>query len=161
MRCQRSDHRCVPPQVQSKMKVCKKCGEAKPLDAFGKDASTRDRLTRWCRECRNQRERWEGKTTPEAQRRYALKHQYGITTEQFDEMLAAQFWECAACTTVYGEGEPFHVDHDHACCPGYRSCGKCIRGILCRSCNIILGHAKDDSLRLESLAVYLRKFGLK
>lgn len=28
-----------------------------------------------------------------------------------------------------------HVDHDHACCPGTRSCGLCVRGILCPTCN--------------------------
>ena len=29
------------------------------------------------------------------------------------------------------------VDHDHSCCEGGNSCGKCIRGVLCRGCNML------------------------
>lgn len=34
------------------------------------------------------------------------------------------------------------VDHDHACCSGDRSCGQCIRGMLCGSCNMGLGQVE-------------------
>ena len=33
------------------------------------------------------------------------------------------------------------IDHDHGCCSDTgRSCGQCVRGILCGSCNRRLGH---------------------
>lgn len=70
-------------------------------------------------------------------------------------MLAAQGGRCAnpGCRTTdpggnYGE---WHTDHDHIS-------GK-VRGLLCANCNLTLGNAKEDSLRLEGLAAYLRQHG--
>lgn len=37
------------------------------------------------------------------------------------------------------------VDHDHKCCPGKISCGKCVRGLLCGNCNTILGRQRDEA----------------
>jgi hypothetical protein len=62
---------------------------------------------------------------------------------------------CSICGAS-GDDVAFHVDHDHACCPGTgSSCGKCIRGLLCRNCNIGLGHFNDDPQRLALAITYL------
>lgn len=37
------------------------------------------------------------------------------------------------------EARPLVVDHDHACCQGRRSCGRCVRGFVCQPCNYALG----------------------
>lgn len=58
---------------------------------------------------------------------------------------------CEAC----GAANRLSVDHNHQCCPGSNSCGKCVRGLLCSSCNSTLGHANDDPSRLQSLISYL------
>jgi hypothetical protein len=60
------------------------------------------------------------------------------------------------------EGQLIHVEHDHACCQRKnRSCGKCVRGLLCHTCNIALGHIERryamaraylDSLPVQLLA---------
>lgn len=67
------------------------------------------------------------------QRRWAkIKYRYGLTKEAYEAILAEQSGACAGdgCTDV-----PTDVDHDHECCPGPRSCGECVRGLLCSSCN--------------------------
>jgi hypothetical protein len=65
---------------------------------------------------------------------------YGLTREQFDRLLEAQEYACGMCRTPFGEGKPVCIDHDHAHCPDEKSsCGKCVRGLLCLSCNTALG----------------------
>lgn len=55
---------------------------------------------------------------------------------------------------------PLVVDHDHSCCPGATSCGRCVRGFLCPGCNTALGMMGDDSARLLAAARYLNDFCL-
>lgn len=82
--------------------------------------------------------------------------QYNLTREDFEKLLSSQGNRCACC----GEASPglrdWNVDHDHNCCPGKESCGKCIRGLLCSHCNPMLGFAKDNISRLQSAINYLR-----
>lgn len=54
-----------------------------------------------------------------------------------------------------GATEFLGVDHDHSCCIGNYSCGKCVRGVLCRGCNISLGYMKEDRDRVLGLAEYM------
>ena len=55
---------------------------------------------------------------------------------------------------ICGATENLHIDHDHTCCKTHRNtCGKCIRGVLCGSCNNGLGNFKD-SPRLMSNAIH-------
>jgi hypothetical protein len=88
-------------------------------------------------------------------RRWYLKTFFNWTVEGFDNLLREQGGGCAVCgtTTFYGRG--WHIDHDHRCCPGKKSCGKCIRGILCQKCNAALGLVDDNSAVLIKAAVYL------
>lgn len=47
------------------------------------------------------------------------------------------------------------VDHDHSCCPGERSCGKCVRGLLDQKCNTMIGMARDNVATLTRAQIYL------
>lgn len=47
------------------------------------------------------------------------------------------------------------VDHDHTCCPGAHSCGRCVRGLICRDCNSAAGLLVDSPNRARALAAYL------
>lgn len=91
-------------------------------------------------------------------RKANLKAKFGITIEQYDEMLASQGGRCAVCSTAEPGGRwgtNFMVDHDHACCPGPKSCGACVRGLICSPCNVGLGAFGDDVDRLTAAAAYL------
>jgi hypothetical protein len=90
---------------------------------------------------------------PETQRVIALSH-HGLTSEGYDFLLAAQGGACAICGSEPGD-QVLQVDHSHACCPSKKSCGHCIRGLLCRACNTALGFLGDDPARLRTAIAYL------
>ena len=83
-------------------------------------------------------------------RRVAIrrKNVYGITQAEFDALLAAQSGRCAICGTDLHPGK-WAIDHDH-------ETGR-VRGILCRSCNIMLGLAMDDQSILAKAIKYLHE----
>lgn len=110
---------------------------------------------------REQQAEWRAANREEL-RRKALEKNYGITWEEREQMLADQGGRCAnpGCRTDNpgGKGE-WHMDHDHSCCPQKaRSCGKCLRGLLCSSCNVMLGYAKDDPDVLLGAAEYVNQW---
>jgi len=82
-----------------------------------------------------------------------LKKKYGIDGDKYLEILAEQGGRCAVCQSEKpSSGEHpkrFAVDHCH------RS-GK-VRGLLCISCNTMLGLAKDDRFTLTRAIDYLTK----
>lgn len=85
-----------------------------------------------------------------------LQRNYGITLEDYDDMLLDQKGVCAICGTDDPKGKGrFHVDHCH-------TTGK-VRGLLCHHCNVGLGHFEDNIERLLDAIEYLRagKFGGK
>lgn len=85
-------------------------------------------------------------------RRSALMMNYGITPEDWEKLFESQNGECASCGDVPPEDAKrrFHVDHDH-------STGT-VRGILCHSCNVALGHLKEDQERIAKLGLYLAEW---
>lgn len=83
-----------------------------------------------------------------------LKSRYNLTWDAYTTILDLQNGNCAICTNELGDGRSY-VDHDHSCCPGTKSCGSCVRGILCLSCNTSLGGFKDDPDILQKAIDYL------
>lgn len=83
---------------------------------------------------------------------------YGTEPEDFLRMLEDQGNCCAICGAAFtGDNRP-HVDHDHSCCPEKKSCGECVRGLLCNSCNNGLGRFKDSVNHLRAAVSYLESF---
>ncbi len=142
-----------------KTKVCSKCGTEKEATTknFHSEKLSPDGLRKDCRECRNEKRRerreWETHKNPEYDRIKDLRR-YGATVEWYDAKLEEQGGHCALCETKSDGTRRLNVDHDHSCCKAERStrgrsCGKCLRGILCNACNQRLGF-------LETIMVDLR-----
>lgn len=105
---------------------------------------------------------YRSRLTPEqkaALRRTALLARYGLTAELYAAMVEAQGAVCAIC----GRPDTKHhspllkMDHDRTCCPEGRSCGKCVRGLLCSACNTALGLFCDNPEILQSAIDYLNR----
>jgi hypothetical protein len=104
---------------------------------------------------RNQ-EKYEEKNprvhVPDSSREIRLKYHYKMTVDQYEAQLALQGWLCALCPAIQGDDKRrMAVDHDHSCCPGHKTCGKCNRGILCANCNRKLGFL--EQLLAEALVM--------
>lgn len=85
-----------------------------------------------------------------------LKYRYGITLDKYKELLAKQEDKCKICKTHQsGLKKKLSVDHDHSCCPGKKSCGECIRGLLCSACNHAIGLLKDNKEYMFNAIIYL------
>src|SRR5262249_48040161 len=80
-------------------------------------------------------------------RRARLKR-YGISPAEYDELLAKQDGACAICRRR--SKERLCVDHCHVT--------GMVRGLLCKDCNIALGHLKDDQAALVAALAYLGAF---
>jgi Recombination endonuclease VII len=95
--------------------------------------------------------------SPEGKRRTKadnVARNYRVSRTAYEDMLWAQAGLCAVCTRPMRPGNGTCVDHDHNCCPGSRSCGKCVRGLLCQRCNVRLG-AIEDSAFVRDAGAYL------
>lgn len=77
---------------------------------------------------------------------------YGITLEQYEQMLTAQNGVCAICGRI-PTGRSLHVDHNH-------KTGE-VRGLLCHSCNFAIGKRgfNDSSDKCLKAGEYLKLHG--
>jgi hypothetical protein len=125
-------------------KLCRACLVWLPESAFGRNGRHPDGLSYQCKECN---------------RNKARLRNYGLTATTYRAILARQGGGCAICGGQCATGRMLAVDHDHACCPGEKSCGRCIRGLLCGSCNQGIGKFRDSPGRLRAAAAYLESHG--
>ena len=120
------------------------CGETKPIEAFSKRAKAKDGRQSWCKTCMKTRK----KADPKKQRAWTLKHRYGVTVEQWDQMLISQSGLCALCDKAMTNP---HVDHSH-------TSGE-VRSLLCLKCNTMLGDVERLGIpRIEHYILLERSF---
>lgn len=135
------------------MKKCTKCGEEKPLEEyFNREGKVRDGKNSHCKTCEVEDIMKWRKNNPSAlkqiERRAHLKRSFGITIEQYEELLAKQNECCAICERHASEFKTrLAVDHDHHT--------RRIRGLLCTNCNHrVVGRHRDPDL-LRKMADYV------
>lgn len=99
--------------------------------------------------------RWRCRAQHLAMLRRGSLARHGLTPEGFDSLLASQDGACAICGKVDPGDAGWQVDHDHDCCEGRKSCGKCTRGILCSPCNFAIGLLGEDPATILAAARYV------
>lgn len=153
-------------QSTVRQKECYACKRTLPIEAM----TVKSRMpTSICRECNAAKSReWRSKYPDKMRdqnkrhaerRRYDeswhretyLKDVWGITVEQYNAMLSTQDGVCAICKRKerikcrFKASRALSIDHDHVT-------GK-IRGLLCFSCNVLLG--RIESIGIESILSYI------
>ena len=138
------------------LKTCSRCRERRPRSDFGSNRSRPDGRQHQCNECRRAAEREATQQlSPDERRDQWLRKCYRMTLAEYDEMLLAQGSACAICRTEKpgGRHNVFVVDHDHSCCAGVITCGRCVRGLLCVNCNRQVGWLEGE--RASQLRAYI------
>lgn len=132
------------PRLSQVERMCTKCGVTKPVADFHKNGTLRGvpQYKTECKECR--------KAKPDTYRPYHLKNRYGITIEDYDRMFAEQGGVCLICNRPETQRKRLSVDHCH-------DSGK-VRGLLCTTCNIAIGHLLDDPDVIQRASDYVRRF---
>lgn len=139
-------------------KICSRCRTPKSISEFHTQKANRDGLNSWCKQCNSEYVAQRYKENPAKFAEDRRRNRFKISKEDFQAM-GNSCWICGT-TEPGGFGKKtFSVDHDHACCPeNAKSCGKCVRGLLCASCNVGLGAFRDDPELLRQAADYIEKF---
>jgi len=91
------------------------------------------------------------KDNPDRSRFYQLKYKYKVSEDSLMDMMNIQKGACAICgcdLVTPDSKRSYSVDHNHLT-------GN-IRGLLCNSCNVLVGHANDDVSILSSAISYLK-----
>lgn len=82
---------------------------------------------------------------------YDVTNSYGVSLVQVMQMNTTGCEICEKTGHLY-------IDHDHSCCPGKTSCGKCVRGGLCGECNMAIGALGDTPEGVLRAVKYLEKW---
>lgn len=110
-------------------KTCTTCEEVLLLSNFSKSKGCKFGVNSKCRIC---------------QKYTKLEKIYGLSRDKYDKLMSNAV--CAICKT----SDTLVIDHCHIS-------GK-VRGVLCRMCNVGIGHFLENKEILKSAIIYINKF---
>lgn len=134
------------PVAKIRDRTCQQCGKCYVL---GVDSSQHKYCSIECRK-KFHNSVWSSKyggRNKESTRAWRLRKQYGLSVEDWNQMLVNQGNCCAICCTKEKPHYNWHVDHNH-------KTGK-VRGLLCNRCNQAIGLAKENLIILHKMMEYL------
>ena len=130
------------------LKTCKVCGLEKNISDFYTRRND-------CKDCKNAAARKIRKEQPERYAKYKKRaneylkeRRYGITQDQFNQMLVDQNNMCKICSTEFKSTKDTHIDHCHDT--------NIVRGLLCNNCNLALGQFNDNTDNMDNAIKYLQ-----
>jgi len=131
------------------MKKCSKCKIEKPLSEFTNSATGKLGKHHYCKSCLYKNKNDGYNYNKGLKQR--LKYKYNLSSDELNSMYLSQDKKCKICGDKYEDISKhggLYIDHCH-------STGK-VRGLLCRSCNSLLGVAKDNVVILQNAINYLK-----
>lgn len=138
----RSDKQSEIEELLKKgLKRCGKCDSIKSLDSFHSDKHTVSGLASSCIECKKE----YATKNKDAIKKSRAKLIYNISDAEYDKLVGIN--NCQICNKEV-EGLRRHIDHCHTT--------GVVRGILCRKCNLGLGHFRDNEELLRMAIKYLK-----
>ena len=144
---------------QQNEKQCGKCKIIKEITEFPKLSKNsksykqfKNGIKPWCKQCyKEYSTKYMRKVRKTSGSRYDhYQRKYGISYDQVKVMLEERNYKCDICNQESDHRyDKLCVDHNH-------KTGK-VRGMLCFSCNTLIGNGKDDPSILDNAAKYLRR----
>jgi nitrate/TMAO reductase-like tetraheme cytochrome c subunit len=124
--------------IYSPIKTCPRCKIDKNVSEYFKDKYQSDGLQNRCKSC----DHIYGQNRK-------LYSRYGISLSEKNQMMELQDKKCGICN----EETKLCVDHNHN-----KQGKESVRMLLCNSCNLMLGYAKDNIDILQKSIDYLKKY---
>lgn len=142
------------------MKTCTKCGVEKDISLFCKGKKYKDGYRNVCKRCHTDYMMSYYRKNPDKNKEKikintfnkSAWNRHKISKKDYEDLLAKYNGKCHACK----ERLATCIDHDHNCCDSQRSCGNCIRGVLCNQCNTALGLLNDKKKYIIGLLNYIK-----
>lgn len=171
-------------EINNRMQKCSTCNKVLSLENFHKKSQNKNGYSGICRRCTSEKaklnrdsdpnfaakhklrgSKWYAKNKEDKLRKNKqwrennkskyreinLKSRFGLTSQEYDKLLLSQNNSCAICNKNQDEFSYFLVvDHCH-------KTGK-IRGLLCKKCNLGIGHLNDNIQILQNSIEYLKRY---